>query len=292
MNGLRRFSRFSAMAGAVAMLAIASGAEFHSVLDDTINKGSGTIDLMKNITGEQLASYTFVNGGQMYFGVDLNENASGNEYSTSIGVALKSLTLTVTTTDGVFTFSDYYTNTTASILEQGATSAATYYTLFGTTGANDLGGSLSASDLSSFDDVVSLNNVFFTGNVLSANLSVQFLNTANAGENEAFFDFSGGFEKFAILSGTDATAIEVAASGTEDAPATITYEASTVLAAPQEDAPATGGGGEAPANAPAAPEPAWLVMAAAVALYARARYSGSRTRSAAAPSGDGLRDRS
>ena len=52
----------------------------------------------------------------MFLGVDLNEDASGLEESTSQGVAIKEVELVLTTTEGTFSFTTFYTNTTAMIL--------------------------------------------------------------------------------------------------------------------------------------------------------------------------------
>ncbi|MBF0397821.1 MAG: hypothetical protein HQK78_13665, partial [Desulfobacterales bacterium] len=250
-------------------------AEIPSVLDDKIYRGSGAIDLTKNVTGDQLSSYISSNGGKIYFGVDLSEDASGNEMPSSIGVALKKFTLTLTTTNGVFTFNDFYTNTTANIIEKGTASAQTFHTLFGTTGSNDLKGSLSNFDISSYDDVISLNNINFTGTIINAKLDVNFVNTDGRTSNEAFFDFSGGFENFSILTGSDASIIESADVGLADAPTEVTYQSSEIPAAPStktstatsESSPA-----KAPAYAPSAPSPAWFIMLpAAVIIFSYLR---------------------
>lgn len=108
-------------------------AEIPTTLTDSIYKGSGTIDLMIDVLPSELEAY--LQDGMAYLGVDLNEAASGLESSESVGVALKDLTLEIVTTDGTFSFSDFYTNTTAAIIEAGTTVAEEFYTLFGTDGS-------------------------------------------------------------------------------------------------------------------------------------------------------------
>ncbi|NIP27118.1 MAG: hypothetical protein GWN81_20500, partial [Phycisphaerae bacterium] len=55
------------------------------------------------------------------------------------------------------------------------------------------------------DDVIEITDINFSGEILGAQINVTFLDTANnAGDNEEFFDYSAGFEQFAILSEADA----------------------------------------------------------------------------------------
>ena len=75
-------------------------------LTDTIQKGIGLIDLSKDISVSNFDSY-FNDSNTLYFGIDINENASGYESSTSQGVALKDFTLTVETTNGIYEFNDF-----------------------------------------------------------------------------------------------------------------------------------------------------------------------------------------
>ena len=74
----------------------------------------------------------------MFLGVDINEHASGNESSTSSGVAIKQAKLLISTTEGDFSFSNFYTNTSALISEEGSSEARQFYTLFGSSGSNQL----------------------------------------------------------------------------------------------------------------------------------------------------------
>ena len=86
-------------------------------------------------------------------------------------------------------------------------------------GANSLASNTTKYDLSSMDDVVTINNIRFDGEVQSASLAVTLLDTqgknnGNKGTpNESFFDFSGGFESFAILTAADASTLSNANIG-------------------------------------------------------------------------------
>jgi hypothetical protein len=234
------------------VLNTAARAEIPTVLTDTIKSGSGTIDIMQDVTSSELDSA--LSGGTLYLGVDLNEDASGLEKSTSQGVAIKEMELVITTTDGTFTFNTFYTNTTAMIQEQGSTESSEYHTLFGQTGSSEISSTTEGFDLASFDDVIEIQNISYTGEIIDAQLNVTFLDTAkNAGDNESFFDYSAGFEDFAILSSSDAQTLDNANVGLAEAPTTVTYTSSTP----------SGGDVAAPSGTP---EPPWLLLAALPAL--------------------------
>jgi len=177
-------------------------AELPTALTDKVHKGSGVIDVLIDVLPNELQSY--LSQGTMFLGVDVNEAADGIEDRSSTGVAIKDITLEIQTTQGFFSFNDFYTNTSALIVEQGAAAAEEFYTLFGTVGSNEISGGSSGFDLGGFDDVVELRNINIQGDILSASLSVNFLETASVGNNEEFFDFSNGFEEFAIISSGDA----------------------------------------------------------------------------------------
>jgi hypothetical protein len=228
--------------------ALSLRAEIPTVITDKIYKGSGVIDLMKDVSGAELEQYINTNGG-LLLGIDLNDNAAGNETSSSVGMAIKQMEFVLTTSDGVFTFDEFYTSTTALIQEAGAASAQEFHTLFGTMGSNNINGGTSGFDISIFDDVIEMKNVSFTGDILDAQLNVTFLDTANTGVegNETFFDFSDGFEDFAILTEEDAQLLEEANIGVEAAPETVTFT--------QPSAP------------PGAPLPPWPAIAALGFLF-------------------------
>ena len=228
----------------IAAASIPSQAEIPTVLTDKIRRGSGVIDLFADVTGAELESY--LTSGTAFIGVDLNEDASGLESSLSVGVAIKEVELALQTSAGDFSFTTFYTNTSAMILEQGASSAEEFNTLFGNAGGNTLTSATSSFDLSSFDDVIELRDISFEGEIIGAQLNITLLDTARgAGDNEQFFDFSAGFEEFALLGSTDAAALEGASIGISDAPGTLSYNVA------------------APSGAPEAP---WFVLAGLPAL--------------------------
>jgi hypothetical protein len=68
-------------------IAVPAWAEIPTVLTDTIKGGDGVIDIFKDVTGAELQEH--LQGGTLHLGVDLNEDASGNESSSSAGVAIK-----------------------------------------------------------------------------------------------------------------------------------------------------------------------------------------------------------
>jgi hypothetical protein len=134
------------------------------------------------------------------------------------------------------------------IVEEGATESQEFYTLFGSTGSNEISGSTSGFDLSQFDDVVELRNVEYTGEILDAEIRVSFVNTSGTGPAESFFDYSDGFEEFALLGAPDADVLDDADIGLASAAADLEYTYYNDIDA-----------------AVAAPEPS-LVLAAAVPL--------------------------
>ncbi len=249
----------------VGLTSLQAFADISTRLSDTVNQGTGSINLLKDISAAQFTQQVSP-AGRLFFGIDLNENAAGNETSASIGGALKSVQLTVTTTTGTYTFSSFATNTTASLTEAGSSTSGTYSTMFGQIGSSQLTSGTTGFDLASFDDVLVLNDVSFTGTVLSAQMSVQMLNTGNSRtENDTFFDYSGGYEDLALLSAQDAYALETASIGTAGAPAgvSVTTVSPTVTST---DVAAAGGStttttttttdsGFTPSAAPAAPAP-------------------------------------
>jgi len=270
----------------ILALAAASGlrAEIPTVLTDKIYRGSGTIDLLKDATGAELSEYLGVNG-RLLLGVDLNEDASGNESNLSQGIAIKSVQLLITTNQGSFSFSDLFTNTTAVLTEAGGTTAETYYTLFGRGGSSQITGSTTGFDLSKFDDVLEVRNVAITGTITSAQLVVNFLETANSKGvqgNESFFDFSGGFEDFALLAPEDAQLLEAAALGMGDVSGTVSYSSTTVSPTyyTEPSPTATSTSTSVALAAPGAPEPALMLLGDGVVLALLAAARERRVRGA------------
>lgn len=216
----------------VLLASVPAYAEIPAVLTDKIRSGDGIIDIFKDVSAVDLQNY--LQGGRLMLGVDLNEDASGIESSTSAGVAIKQMELIISTTNGDFSFSEFYTNTTAMIMEAGQAEARQFYTLFGAAGGSNITSSISGFDLSTFDDVVTISNINVTGDITGARLKVTFLKTARAGDNESFFDYSAGFEEFAIITDTDARTLESANIGLGDAaPKNIAYEIDSPAGTPE-----------------------------------------------------------
>lgn len=255
MGLFRSWRHVLAMAWA-SCLCVNASAQNSTALTDKIYQGTGVIDLLKDTTSTALAQYLGANG-RLLLGVDVNENASGNESSTSQGVAIKSVQLLITTSQGSFSFSDIFTNTTALLTEAGSSTARTYNTLFGQGGSSQITGSTTGFDLSRFDDVVEIRNVAVSGDITSARLVVNFLDTGGSRtDNASFFDFSGGFEDFALLAPVDAQVLETAAIGTAGAPSGVTYSATTVSSTYYTEPSAAA----MVASAPAAPEPSLMLL--------------------------------
>jgi hypothetical protein len=208
---------------ASALPSLARGEE-GVVLSDKVHGGSGSLDLLQDVSGEELLGY-IGEDGSLLLGVDLNEAASGNESNDSVGVAIDQVTLTLVTSEGTYTFTDIYTSTTAVIQEEGGTTAGEFYTLFGKNGSSEITGNGLDGDLAQFDDVLQVQNISFEGEILEASLDVVFLDTASTGgENETFFDYSNGFEQFALLTQDEAVTLESAEIGVEEAPSSVEFE--------------------------------------------------------------------
>lgn len=221
-------------------------------LSDKIYKGDGVINLLNDIKGSQLSDYFQQTGGMLLLGADVNENQSGNENKNSLGVAIKQVQLNISTTKGDFTFADFFTSTTAMLRQNGGKTAQQYQTIFGTAGSSTLTSSTKTFDLSRYDDVLWLEKISFAGDILSASLRISLLETptSKATANEEFFDFSGGFEDFALLSVADAVILEKANLGMDDLPDGIEFKGNTTVT----ESLAKNLGSEALASEPATPE--------------------------------------
>jgi hypothetical protein len=247
-------------------------AQVPTTLTDKIYKGNGTINLLKDISAANLQNYLTSNGS-LFLGADLNEAESGNESRDSVGVAIKQLELVVTTTAGTFSFKDFVTSTTAMIRESGAASAQQFYTMFGKGGSSQLTGGPTGPDLASVDDVIRIRNVSFRGTLLSASLNVAFVDTAKSKTqgNETFFDYSGGFEDFALLGKKEALTVETANAGVAAAPSSVIYTlAGPTITAVEIDPPTAPG-------APVPPLGLLLAMGAVVVWKCRRGERHSQT---------------
>lgn len=208
-----------------------------TTLTDRIYEGSGSINLLKDVSAANLQNY-LTSGGTMILGADLNESAAGNEIRDSVGVAIKQMQLIITTTAGTFTFGDFWTSSTAMIREAGSATASEFYTLFGRNGSGTINGGTTGFSVENFDDVLEIRNIAFSGTILSAKLNVNFVTTASTRVqgNETFFDYSGGFEDFALIGNKEAYALQTQGSGLSTLSSSVAYTRQTV-AAPGAPAP-------------------------------------------------------
>ena len=237
MNPLATFTKqplpmFVMRAAALMTLALLETAPAQSIdsrtLTDKISSGDGIIDLMKDIGGADLATYFKQTGGLLLLGADVNEEASGNESSGSLGIAIKEARLSIRTTEGDFTFKNFLTSTSAKMREAGSSEEREYATLFGQGGGSGITGS-GKLDISRFDDVLWFENIEFEGRITSASLSITFLPTPDTKptENESFFDFSGGLEDIALFNVADAVFVEKANIGQINTPPGVKFESKT-----------------------------------------------------------------
>lgn len=234
-------------------------------LTNKIFKGDGVINMLIDISGPDLKSYLSQTNGLMLLGVDVNEDASGNESSKSLGIALKQAQLSISTSAGDFTFRDFMTSTSSMLRESSNSPSSEYFTLFGQKEDNHLNGS-GKFEMGHFDDVMWFENVAFDGAVKSATLSISFLPSPSSKltGNEQFFDFSGGFEEFALLNTADAALLDAANIGVNDAPDGVTFKngKSAVDAIAQAGANQGTNGGSTPLNPPpGAPAPPFFAVA-------------------------------
>jgi len=145
------------------------------------------------------------------------------------------------------------------IQESGAAQAQEFFTMFGSSGGSQITGSTSNFDMSQFDDVIEIRDISFTGDIYGAELRMTFLETSGTGANETFFDYSAGYEEFAILTRTDAGILDSANIGLGDsAPQTIAYSQDN-LAAPS-----------------GTPEPPLFLLLIIPAVFFWRKYSGEK----------------
>jgi hypothetical protein len=180
-------------------------ADLPTSLTDKVKQGSGTIDLLKDISSDELAG--ILQSGTLNIGIDINESSAPPESASMQGIAIKQMELILQTSAGTMTFDNFYTNTSASIIENGSQTAQTFATTFGRTGSNGITG----GGVSNIDDVIYMSGINLGGATIeSAVISMTFVDTAtNAGFNEDFFDYSAGFEDLAILDAQTAQAVEL-----------------------------------------------------------------------------------
>jgi len=202
------------------------------IFSDKIVKGSASINLFDSITASDLEQYRLDAGNRLLFAVDINENASGSEKSTSQGVTLKSVKLVLTmdyTTQKEFT--DFSTETQAILIEDTGdpeTLPTTFFTLLGDVGSNRI--TTGNTTLDNFDSVLTVYNITEPlAGATAAVLEIELLVTdPSLGDPEAFYNFNNGFEDVAIVVQTDAEILNELAPGQDEAP-------TVILSNPPED---------------------------------------------------------
>lgn len=289
----KRITTFLSAVGVLA-LGSASGAaaQVSARLTDTVAKGAGSINLLKDFSAAQLQKQ-ISSSGKLYFAMDVNEDMSGLESAKSAGVALKDMSLNITTTKGSYAFSRFSTNTMAMLTDGGAgdgedekseggTRFRSYYTVFGDAGSNDLSSNTKGFKLGQYDSVIALSDVKFDGDILKAQLSVRLLDTGESRDaNDNFFDYSGGYEDMALLSPEDAQTLEQAAVGHAAAPAKVTYAREAAVVAVADVSRSTAA---TPTPAPAPAVPAVQAATPAAAEVPSAAASPTALPAAPAPS--------
>ena len=200
-------------------------------LDDVIkSQGTGNIDLLKNVSPEQLEALRLDNDGVLIFGVDVNEAASGTEKASSQGIAIKSIRFTADFDDGSQLVLDLnegccFTETQALLAEAPGDSRESFYTLLGESGSSRISSANSIQD--AFDSTLKVNvdqplNDPQGRGLTGALLQVVLLQTNESlGDPEAFYNFSAGFEDLALLNASDAAFLDDYAAGRDEAPTVI-----------------------------------------------------------------------
>ena len=107
----------------------------------------GTIDLLEDVSSSDLEAY--LENGALNLGININENSKMQ------GIAIRDLELVLQTREGVMTFDNFHTNTSASTLESGSQTAQTFFTVLGRTGSSGING----SGFSNTDDVIYLSGI-------------------------------------------------------------------------------------------------------------------------------------
>ena len=211
-----------------SLVALPAGANESVRLTDTIKKGVGAINLLKDLTPAQLETLRTLSGGKLIFGVDINEAANGSEKSTTQGVAIKDIRLSLSFKDGSTKSYNLAegccsTKTQALVAEKGSSTRKLWYTLLGETGSSRI---TNANKIQSvFDDTLTITAPDDLSGLTAAVLNVSLLATDDSkGDPEGFYDFSGGFEDLALLNPTDAKFLDELRPGRDGAPGIIKKE--------------------------------------------------------------------
>ena len=204
-----------------------------SQLTDVVkSNGTGNINLFKDLTAQQLEQLRLDNEGTIILAIDVNEDASGTEKSSSQGVSLKSLTMTIIYSDD--TQADYdldggccFTETQALLAEApGDVSTTLLHHAWGTPVPTGSRRTTSFKTNSTAPSRSMCRSVFMTPQPVSRQYrqssNIELLQTNDSlGDPEAFYDYSNGFEDLAILSAVDAAFLDDYAAGRDEAPTVI-----------------------------------------------------------------------
>jgi hypothetical protein len=199
----------------IALCLAAGGAFTQSVssvrLTDTIDKGVGGVNLLKNVSAAALEGFRAAHGGRLVFGVDVNEAANGTEKAASQGVTVDDAWLELRMADGSTRIygraGAFWTETQALLAPAGQTVRAPYYTLLGESGSSRI--TANGRIQSIFDSTLKIAVSDDISGVVAATLRIRLLDpNVKLGDPEAFYDFSAGFEDLALLSPQDALYID------------------------------------------------------------------------------------
>jgi hypothetical protein len=180
-------------------------------LTDTIDRGVGDINLLKDVSAAVLEAQRTAHGGRLVFGVDINEAANGTEKAASQGVAVRDAWIEVRYGDGrVREFGrpgGFWTETQAIVAIAGQTVRNTYYTLLGESGSSRI--TAGNAIQSAFDSTLKIAVPESLAGAVSVVLRVRLLDTnTKPGDPEAFYDFTAGFEDLALLTPADAAYLD------------------------------------------------------------------------------------
>jgi hypothetical protein len=175
--------------------------------------------------------------------------------------------LTISTTKGDFKFSEVFTSTMASLRDENGEKASNYYTMFGQNGPNELKG-IGSTDLTSFQDVMWMTGIDLSGTITEAKLEIRFVETPEkkGTVTEEFFDYSGGFENFALLTAADAALLESQSIGEKKVSDAVKFTNAdpvsvAIAAAIANENGGNGGNGGGVVVPPGAPNPPLMILA-------------------------------
>ena len=195
-----------------SLMASLSAAHAESwLLTDTIQQGSGDINLLTDVSVAQLEALRQAHGDKLVFGVDINEASNGTEKATTQAVTVADAWIEVVNALGATVVyghaGNFWTETQAMVSDGAATDRATYYTLLGETGSSRISSSNSIQSV--MDSTLKFNVPDSLTGATRVMLYVRLLDTnTKLGDPEAFYDYTAGFEDMAVLDVADATYLD------------------------------------------------------------------------------------